>query len=230
MLSSILIIKKPGEFAIKSLEIKDLSVTINRDEGILKFKLTLKRAPAPEMNQVIALEKWRALFFKLGLIGEYPNEKISYGNMSSRTNKKSFIITGTQTGHLAHLQAHHYTKVIDCDLKKGLVSAEGLIPPSSEALIHFGIYEANPTIQYLFHVFNQDLCKNLKQGPFDSISEDISNGPQEIVEAANALLWKKSSGLFIMNGHEGGIVSYGMTVEETGKIILEHYRKLGTRQ
>jgi hypothetical protein len=89
------------------LEIKDLSLNANRDEGVIKFKLTLKRAPAPEMIQVIALEKWRALLFKLGLIGEYPIDKIGYGNLSSRLQKKSFIITGSQTGHLAHLQAHH---------------------------------------------------------------------------------------------------------------------------
>ena len=104
-------------------------MNIHRDEGVIKFKLTLKRAPAPEMTQVIALEKWRALFFKLGLIGEYPIDKIGYGNLSSRLYRKTFIITGSQTGHLAHLQAHHYSKVIECDLKKGSVTAEGLIPP-----------------------------------------------------------------------------------------------------
>ncbi len=205
-------------------------MTMNRTEGIPKFKLTLKRAPAPEMNQVIALEKWRALFFKLSLVGEYPNEKISYGNLSSRINKKNFIMTGSQTGHLAHLQAHHYTKVIECDLKKGSVTAEGLIPPSREALTHFGIYEANPAIQYVFHICHEELWKALKQGPFDSISGDILYGSQEMADAASALIWNKSSGLFILDGHEGEIVSYGMTAEETGKIILEHYRKLGIRQ
>lgn len=205
-------------------------MSTSRDESIIKFKLTLKRAPAPDMNQVIALEKWRALFFKLGLVGEYPNEKIGYGNLSSRLSKKSFIITGSQTGHLAHLQAHHYTKVIDCDLKKGSVTAEGLIPPSSEALTHFGIYEANPIIQYVFHVHHQKLWESLKAGGCDSINDDISYGTQEMAEAANTLLWNKSNGIFVMKGHEDGIISYGSTAEEAGKIILELYRKLAIRQ
>lgn len=202
----------------------------NRDEGVIKFKLTLKRAPAPEMNQVIALEKWRALFFKLGLIGEYPIDKIGYGNLSSRLTKKSFIITGSQTGHLAHLQAHHYTKVSDCDLKRGSVTAEGLIPPSSESLTHYGIYQANPSIQYVFHVHHQKLWQILKDQDYDSIDENIAYGTQEMAEAAYELLHNKSSGIFVMKGHEDGIISYGTTAEDAGKYILDIYRKLGVRQ
>ena len=201
-----------------------------RDEGIIKFKLTLKRAPAPEQAQFIALEKWRALFYKLALIGEYPNEKIGYGNLSSRLPKKAFIITGSQTGHLAHLQAHHYTKVIDCDLKKGLVSAEGLIPPSSESLTHYGIYEANPAIQYVFHVHHPKLWEILHNGDCDSISEDIQYGTQEMANAALKLLENKTSGIFLMKGHEDGIISYASTADDAGKNLLELYRKLAVRQ
>lgn len=201
-----------------------------RDEGVIKFKLTLKRAPAPEMAQVIALEKWRALFFKLTLIGEYPTEKIGYGNLSSRLLKKSFIITGSQTGHLAHLQAHHYTRVIDCDLRKGLVTAEGLIPPSSESLTHYGIYEANASIQYIYHVHHPKLWEMLKNGPFDAIEDGIPYGTIEMAEAAKALLHNKTSGVFVMNGHEDGVISYGSTAKEAGQIILDLYRKLGIRQ
>ncbi|HXH29750.1 MAG TPA: class II aldolase/adducin family protein [Bacteriovoracaceae bacterium] len=182
------------------------------------------------MDQVIALEKWRALFFKLALIGEYPNENIGYGNLSSRLVKKSFIITGSQTGHLPHLQAHHYTKVIECDLKKGSVTAEGLIPPSSESLTHYGIYEANSAIQYVFHVHHQKMWELLKNGHDDFIADTVAYGTQEMAEAALSLLSTKSSGIFVMKGHEDGIVSYGTTADEAGKHILELYRKLGIRQ
>ena len=199
-------------------------------DGVIKFKLTLKRAPAPEQAQFIALEKWRVLFYKLGLIGEYPNEKIGYGNLSSRLPKKAFIITGSQTGHLAHLQAHHYTKVIDCDLKKGLVSAEGLIPPSSESLTHYGIYEANPAIQYVFHVHHPKLWEILQNGDCDYISEDIQYGTQEMANAAYTLLANKTSGIFVMKGHEDGIISYATTADDAGKNLLELYRKLAVRQ
>ncbi len=206
-------------------------MTASRDEGVIKFKFTLKRAPAPEMIQVIALEKWRALFYRLGLIGEYPNEKIGYGNLSSRVQKKSFIITGTQTGHLPHLQAHHYTKVIDCDLKKGLVSAEGLIPPSSESLTHWAIYEASSNIQYVFHVHHPELWNTMKNDPeVDAIPEDVAYGTLEMAEAAQQVIGSKTTGILVMKGHEDGILSYGPSAEDAGKVLLDWYRRLGLRQ
>ncbi len=207
-----------------------LTVNINRDDGVIKFKFTLKRAPAPEMNQVIALEKWRALFFKLGLVGEYPNEKIGYGNLSLRINQRGFLITGSQTGHLAHLQSHHYTKVIECDLKKGSVTAEGMIPPSSESLTHYGIYQANPSIQCIFHVHHSELWKIMLNGPYDAIPEDVCYGTQEMASAAKEIIDGKTSGIFVMKGHEDGIVSFGTNAEEAGKLILDVYRKLAFRQ
>lgn len=203
---------------------------ISRDEGLIKFKLTLKRAPAPEITQVIALEKWRALFFRLGLVGEYPIDQIGYGNLSSRLTKKCFIITGSQTGHLAHLQAHHYTKVIECDLKRGFVTAEGLIPPSSESLAHYGIYEANPGIQYVYHVHHSKLWEDLNAQGTDSISEDVAYGTQEMAEAVTEMLQGKTSGIFIIKGQEDGIISYGTSAEEAGRNILDLYRKLAARQ
>ena len=213
-----------------AFKIKEEKVNTNSDEALIKFKMTLKRAPAPEMNEVIALEKWRALFFKLGLIGEYPIDKIGYGNLSSRISKKSFLITGSQTGHLAHLQAHHYTKVIDCDLKKGCLTAEGLIPPSSESLTHFAIYGANLSIQYVFHVHHHKLWNMLRSGPFDYIDEKVPYGTIGMAEAAAKLLSNKSNGIFVMKGHEDGIISYGTSAEEAGKVILDLYRKLAVRQ
>ena len=182
------------------------------DDVVPKFKLTLKRAPAPEQTQYIALEKWRALFYRLGLVGEYPNENIGYGNLSSRVHKKSFIITGSQTGHLPHLQAHHYTKVIDCDLKKGSLTAEGLIPPSPESLLHYEIYEANSAIQSVFHVHHQKLWEMLSHEKPDLIDES------------------KNSGISITAHPADGIFSYATTAEEAGKNLLDLYRKLGVRQ
>jgi L-ribulose-5-phosphate 4-epimerase len=131
-------------------------VTATTLDHIPKFKFTLKRAPAPEITQVIAMEKWRALFFKLGLVGEYPNEKISYGTFSSRITSNIFLITGSNTGHLAHLHPHHYARVCDCDLKKNSVTAEGLIPPSADALIHYGIYASNPNVNFIFSVRSKE--------------------------------------------------------------------------
>jgi hypothetical protein len=70
----------------------------------------------------------------------------------------------------------------------------------------------------------------LKNGPFDSIEEDIPYGTQEMAQAASDLLFNKTSGIFVMKGHDDGIISYGTSAEEAGRIILDLYRKLAIRQ
>jgi hypothetical protein len=177
------------------------------EQSISKLKLTLKRAPAPDLNQVIALEKWRTLFFRLGLIGENPTKKIGYGNLSSRLNSKSFIITGSQTGHLSQLQSHHYTSVIDCDLKKSILTAEGLIPPCRDSLTHSKIYIAHPHINYIFQVHHKNLMMT-------GSLENMSN----------------TSGQIIFNKNQDVLFSVAATAEEAGKNILDIYRKLTIMQ
>jgi len=180
------------------------------EEGLSKFKLTLKRAPAPEISQVIALEKWRALFYRLGLVGEYPNEKIGYGNLSCRLNQKGFLISGGQTGHLPNLQAHHYTKVTDCDLKKGSVSAEGLIAPSSDSLTHFSLYQSQPQIHAIFQVHHPELWEIVSLNGIKNFNE-------------------LTKGIFAYRQPADGIIAFGSSVEEAGKTLLETYRRLSNR-
>lgn len=205
--------------------IQGLSVETNRDEGVIKFQYTLKMAPAPEKEEFIKLEKWRALFYKLNMIGEYPIDKVGFGNLSARLDPESFVITGTQTGHLPHLQAQHYTKVTNCDLKKGIVKAKGMIPPSSESLTHFAIYLASEKIKYVFHIHHPKMWKYMIDNQLDAIAENIPYGTQEMAEAAINLLEGKNLGAFVMKGHEDGIVSYGRTAQEAGKILLDIYRQ-----
>ena len=209
--------------------IQGLSVETNRDEGVIKFQYTLKMAPAPLKTEYIKLEKWRALFYKLNMIGEYPIEKVGFGNLSSRLADDQFIITGTQTGHLAHLEAHHYTVVTDCNLKKGSVEAKGMIPPSSESLTHHAIYEASDTIKYVFHIHHPQMWKYMIDNEFDAIGEDIPYGTQAMASAALKVLDGKSHGAFVMKGHEDGIISYGKTAQEAGKILLDIYRETCSR-
>jgi|SRR5690554_1684775 len=211
------------------LNIQGLTVETNRDEGAIKFQYTLKMAPAPEKEEFIKLEKWRALFYKLNLIGEYPIEKVGFGNLSARLTPNTFVITGTQTGHLPHLQAQHYTKVTDCNLKKGTVTARGMIPPSSESLTHYAIYLANQDIKYVFHVHHAVMWKYMIGVEADSIADNIPYGTQEMANAAIELIDGRNSGAFVMKGHEDGIISYGRTAQEAGKILLDLYRAACTK-
>jgi hypothetical protein len=198
------------------------------DEGVIKFSYTLKRTTAPLPLEYLELEKWRVILYRMGLIGEYKDEKVGFGNLSRviDQNNQEFIITGTQTGRFPNLAAQHYCKVIFCDLKKMKVRAEGLIAPSSESLTHFAIYQVSPKIKYVFHVHHHELWVRMLSEGHDHTPDNVSYGTEKMALAAKECIKDKTSGIFAMAGHEDGIIAYGTTAEEAGKEILEMYKIL----
>ena len=191
-------------------------------DGVIKFKFQLKMSSKIDEKLFIEVEKWRAILFKMNLIGEYPIEQVGYGNLSRRIESSNqFIITGSQTGKYAHLTGLHYTKVNKCDLKKMSVEAIGPIAPSSESLTHFGIYETCPQVQFVFHVHHPLLWKFMLDNNFPATPENIPYGTQEMANAAKNLIANNKAGIFAMAGHEDGIIAYGSTAGEAGKIILD---------
>jgi ribulose-5-phosphate 4-epimerase/fuculose-1-phosphate aldolase len=196
------------------------------DEGVIKFKYTLKMGPPIEENLYIELEKWRALLFKMNLIGEYPIEKIGYGNLSRRISllDNQFIISGTQTGKYPHLSGHQYTKVVKCHLQKMNVEAVGPIAPSSESLTHFAIYSSCQQINAILHVHNFDLWQYMINEKMDATNESVSYGTIEIADEAKRCIGNNKAGIFVMKGHQDGVIAYGNTIEEAGKILLDTFK------
>lgn len=193
-----------------------------KNEGVIKFKYNLKWSAPLDEKQYIDVEKWRSILFKMNLIGEYPIEKVGFGNLSKRINKgeEAFIITGTQTGRFAHLTGKQYTKLVKCNLQKMSVEASGPIAPSSESLTHHAIYSSCESIQYIFHIHNEKLWDYMLQNNFDSTSSEIDYGTHAMADEAKKCIGSKKSGIFVMAGHQDGIIAYGETAEQAGKIIL----------
>jgi len=197
------------------------------DEGVIKFKFTLKKAPPLDEGSYIELEKWRIILFKMKLIGEYPIEKVGYGNISRKIagTENEFIISGTQTGKYQNLNGLQYTRVVKCNLTKMNVEATGPIAPSSESLTHFAIYNACPHINAIFHVHSSDLWQYMIDNNMDATSETISYGTLEMADEAKKCIGNKKSGVFVMKGHQDGVISYGTSIEEAGKIILDTFKQ-----
>lgn len=193
------------------------------DEGVIKFKYTLKRSGALAEEDYLEIEKWRGILFRMGLIGEYKIEKVGYGNLSKRfvTGKDEFIITGTQTGKYANLDGSQYTKIVKCNQEKMSVEAIGPIAPSSESLTHYAIYEKVSHINYVFHVHHPQMWQFMLDQHLDASPKDIDYGTKEMADFAAKLIGQKESGIFVMAGHQDGIISYGHTAQEAGKILLD---------
>lgn len=193
-------------------------------DGVIKFdfsKFSISGPLADELYQPI--EKYRILLFKKNLIGEYPVEKVGFGNLSRRINVNEFVITGTQTGHLEHLNSNHYALVSSCDLAKNQVCGSGPIKPSSEALTHYALYSSAPHINYIFHIHHPITWKYMIDHDFPSTDENVEYGTLEMADQAKAIINKLPIGSFVMKGHQDGVVSYGVTAEEAFFEIMKVY-------
>ena len=71
-----------------------------------------KILPKEDPDAARLLETWRKPLVESGLIGHYDEAGVGYGNISVRCgDTKQFLISGTQTGHLADTDEQHYSLV-----------------------------------------------------------------------------------------------------------------------
>ncbi|GAB4414719.1 MAG: hypothetical protein OHK0056_21780 [Bacteriovoracaceae bacterium] len=202
------------------------------DDGVIKFSLFNQERPLPDgINLIKALEQWRKKLYQLEFIGEYKAEKVGFGNLSclttdrGRADKPEFLITGTQTGHLPDLNEDYYTIVYDYDLLKNTIYSEGPMKPSSESLTHAAIYLANPKIKAVFHGHHKSIWQAMIKENYPSTGETIPYGTINMAVATQDLVYKNSTGIFVMKGHEDGIVAWGENLDQAGERLLEVYHK-----
>ncbi len=127
-------------------------------EGVIKFTLTYTASSTPPTMQGFAeFNQCRNTLWQLGVIGQDDAryEGLGYGNVSLRQRTAeypdAFLITGSQTGHLAELSAAHYARVLAYDISRHCLQADGVRKPSSEAMTHAAIYQQLPTVNAIIH-------------------------------------------------------------------------------
>lgn len=204
------------------------------DDGFIKYdRSNFSQCPALAEAEYRSLEYWRKKLFELNLIGEYPEEKIGYGNISMVVDYRQhfgsdhpqFIITGTQTGKYPDLDGNHYTRVLDYEIDKLKIKMMGPIEASSEALTHAAIYSANHHIKVVFHIHSPAIWKGMIADKSNFTAKSIPYGTVEMARATQKCIEGKNKGCFCMKGHQDGIVIYGETLEEVGELTLNLHRK-----
>jgi len=194
------------------------------DEGVVKYQSFWTRAPAPHAAAVDELETWRRPLYDARLIGEYQEHGIGYGNISVRCGEPGqFMISGTQTGHLATTDKSHYAVVTSWNVHGNRVCCVGLSQASSEAMTHAAIYQLDQHIGAIVHVHSADLWRQyLNQLP--TTSPDVPYGTPEMANEFRRLYvdtdFRKTQ-LAVMGGHEDGILSYGRSLEEAATRVLD---------
>jgi hypothetical protein len=200
---------------------------MNLDEGVIKFDDSdFTQMSLEEPDKITPLEEWRRRLFELGLIGEYPIEKVGYGNVSQIINQqRHFLITGTQTGKLEHLSSDHYTIVTAANLKENKLSAAGPIRASSESLTHSTIYQCNPSITCVFHIHSTKIWEGMIRDELPATAETTPYGTFEMATEVGEIVGKSASGVIVMKGHQDGVIAYGRSLSETGLLIEDLYRR-----
>ena len=203
-----------------------------QEEGVIKFHLDFKDAAAVPADTLTELNRWRNILWQQALTGQDPDryEGYGFGNVSQRSGnfnaprgKRSFIISGTQTGHLPELDNSHYAHVMTYDAARNSVTAEGSIKPSSESLTHGVIYDLDNEIRVVLHVHSPDIWLNADSLGIPITDTAIPYGTPKMAEEVQRLFNAtdvREKKIFSMGGHEDGVVSFGTTAEEAGDILL----------
>jgi hypothetical protein len=196
-------------------------------EGVIKFELAFRPGPAPALELLSELEAWRRIFRRLGLLGQEPNryEGLGFGNLSRRHGcgapANAFIISGTQTGHLEQLGTEHYVTVLACDPIHNRVEACGPNRPSSEALSHGVLYQADPRIDWVMHLHSPEIFAASRQLQLPVTDPTAAYGsPEMAAEITRLHSLSGWPGLLVMGGHEDGILAFGGNAAETGSLVV----------
>ena len=55
------------------------------DEGFIKFNCKWTKSPPLDNAAIIELNKWRRPLFDAGLVGQFPDTGVGFGNISMRS-------------------------------------------------------------------------------------------------------------------------------------------------
>lgn len=197
--------------------------SVEHEEGVIKFNVAHKDIPPLEHPQLLELNAWRNLLFKVGLTGQDPDRYggLGYGNFSIRENATQFLISGTQTGTITELGKEHYVRILSADLTKNHVESEGPLPPSSETMTHAAVYAANPKVECVFHVHHPIIWRLSGKLYLPETSPDILYGTVAMARQIGTLIRSQHGPVIAMKGHEDGLIAIGATLKDAGGAIMD---------
>jgi len=196
-----------------------------KESGYTKFELDWTPTDPPDSVLAAELADWRRLLYDTGLIGYEPRSGVGFGNLSARLrNSDSFVISGTQTGHLQALGREHFAIVTAVDDLANRVVCHGPIAASSESMTHAAIYAVGRELQAVVHVHSHRLWTALRD-ELPTTDEAVAYGTPAM--AAEFLrLYRETDfrhrRVAVMGGHQDGLISTGETIAESVLRILTY--------
>jgi len=187
----------------------------------VKFKTEMVGEDVPNDLRLDELKYWCNIFHEKDLAPPY--EGGSYGNLSFRLkdNKNSFIITASQSGLDESTTNNRFVTVPRVDLKKGVVYAIGLRKPSSEAMVHYAVYNARPDVQAVFHGHCDKISRDAEKLSVPITSKEESYGTIALVKRVLETL----DDLDFLEMRNHGFLSLGKSLDKAGNLALSFLKK-----
>lgn len=193
------------------------------NEGVIKFNYDWKKKPLPAPLNIVKLIKYRNKLYTDELIGA-DKDGIGYGNISASYKAGKFIISGSDTGRIKSARKYHFCLVNSVGVKKNFVSCTGMKVASSESMTHYIIYNLSHEIKCVIHVHNLRLWKKLLN-KVPTTAKNVSYGTPEMAINIKRL-WNnsdlKNKKILVMNGHKGGLVVFGTSIEDAYNLIMDY--------
>ncbi len=196
-------------------------------EGVIKYRLDYRFTPALNNPELAELNAWRSILFRLGLIGQDPQRYggLGFGNLSFRLDRtRQFVITGSQTGGLERLTPEHYCRIVHADAGQNHIVAEGANKPSSEALTHAAVYQASQRVRAVVHVHSPVIWRHHQALALSAVAADVRYGTPAMAAAVLSLFGEDrlaETCLFVMLGHEDGVVAFGDSIAEASQTLIK---------
>lgn len=195
------------------------------DEGYIKFNAFWEKTSPLPAEGLASLQQWRQKLYELQLIGAYDNG-IGFGNISRRwKDTDQFIISGSATGNFPQLTPDHYALVTQVETEQNSLYCRGPIIASSESMSHAVIYRTCPSVNGVIHVHNLEMWERLLH-KVPTTDQSASYGSPEMAHSIVRLLLETDlpeQKIFVMEGHQEGIFTFGHDLDEAGKVLLEWY-------
>ena len=193
----------------------------------VKFKYGRASDEIAPFDQFAELNECRRKLLELQLIGVRSNG-VSFGNLSVRDGvTNNFYVTGSATGALSELTLADCAKVVAYDFERNWLRYEGAAIPSSESLTHAAVYKSDGSARAVIHCHDSRLWLTL----LDRVPTTSKAAEYGTPEMACEIIQLFQTGevhrrkLFVMAGHEGGIVTFGRDLEEAFAVLMQERKE-----
>jgi len=188
----------------------------------VKFTYQCTRADIASFDALAELNACRRKLVDQHLLGVSPNG-VGFGNVSVRDGRTtSFYITGSATGGLGELTPADCVRIVAYDFARNWLSYEGTAIPSSESLTHAAIYESDSSTSAVIHCHDSAVWATLL-GRVPTTSKAVAYGTPEMAYEIIRLFQISDVGseeIFVMEGHQDGIVTFGKSLEEAFQVLM----------